>query len=59
MLHGRLTPEEWPLTPFALFAWSGAQWEALFRNLVDGRVRLVLSTTATSPVGCVVVPKAS
>ena len=20
-------PEDWPLTPFALFAWSGQQWE--------------------------------
>ena len=38
-------PEEWPLTNFALFAWSAEQWKLLFRWLVDGPYRLVLTTS--------------
>jgi len=57
-LRGQLVAEDWPLTPFALFAWSGRQWGPLFLNLVEGRVRLVLSPVASSPVGCLVLRKA-
>jgi len=39
----RLLPEDWPLTPFALFGWSGAQWDALFDAFVRGDTRLVMS----------------
>lgn len=34
--------EEFPLTNFALFAWSAEQWRLLFARLVEGRTRLVL-----------------
>ena len=37
-------PEDWPLTPFCLFAWNAPQWEALFSRLVRGRTRLVFAT---------------
>ena len=57
-LRRRLAPEDWPLTPFALFPYSGEQWDALFACLVRGRVRLVLSAAAAAaPVGCRVVRK--
>jgi len=39
----RLLPEDWPLTPLALFGWSGRQWNTLFARFVSGRTRLVLS----------------
>ncbi|CAE8587010.1 unnamed protein product [Polarella glacialis] len=44
VLARRLLPENWPLTPFALFGWSGRQWDALFETLVTGKTRLVLSS---------------
>ena len=37
---------------------QGRQWGPLFLNLVEGRVRLVLSPVASSPVGCLVLRKA-
>ena len=70
LLRGRILPENWPLSPFALFAWSGPQWHELFRRFADGDTRLVL-VTGTSPaddtgtvapdkhplVGCIPIPK--
>ena len=44
---GGLVPENWPLSPFALFPWSGPQWKELFRRFVASDTRLVL---ATAPV---------
>ena len=44
--QGSLLPENWPLSPFALFPWSSLQWEELFRRFVDGETRLVLATAS-------------
>lgn len=41
--RGRLLPEDWPLTPFALFAWSGSQWQILRKTFEIGKTRLVLT----------------
>eukprot|EP00501_MAST-03F_sp_TOSAG23-6_P002479 GSMAST32.ASY1.ANO1.2590.1 assembled CDS len=38
----RLLPENWPCTPFALFAWNGEQWYTLFQRFVDSDTRLVI-----------------
>jgi hypothetical protein len=35
-------PEDWPLSPIALFAWSHTQWRALFDRFAEGKTRLVL-----------------
>mmetsp|Transcript_114828 Transcript_114828/g.335838 ORF Transcript_114828/g.335838 Transcript_114828/m.335838 type:complete len:491 (+) Transcript_114828:160-1632(+) len=51
LLRRRLLPEDWPLTPFALFPWSGSQWQALHRTFVDGNTRLVLTTDIADPMG--------
>lgn len=54
----RLLPENWPLTPFALFGWSGSQWTVLFDTFVRGDTRLVLSAElAQDLVGLSVVKK--
>ena len=65
-LRRRLVAEDWPLSPFALFAFSGRQWDALFTHLdllpgvADRRTRLVLGPAAmASPVGCAVVGRLS
>lgn len=39
-----LLPEDWPCSNFALFAWSGAQWQCLWKSFEQGDVRLVIST---------------
>lgn len=58
LFRGRLLPEDWPVTPFALFSWSGEQWNVLFERFVNGHTRLVLaSTSANSIIGCRVIPK--
>lgn len=52
LLRGRLLPEDWPFTPFALFPWSGSQWAALHAAFVEGSTRLVLTTAeVVDPVG--------
>lgn len=57
-LRGRLLPEDWPLTPLALFGWSGKQWDLLFERFVTGGTRLVLtSAPLQEPVGRTVVAK--
>tara|TARA_B110000091_G_scaffold7514_1_gene7352 strand:- start:29 stop:790 length:762 start_codon:yes stop_codon:yes gene_type:complete len=38
----RLLPEDWPCTPFALFAWNGNQWKTLFDRYVTSNRRLVV-----------------
>eukprot|EP00928_Gymnodinium_smaydae_P023475 TRINITY_DN19360_c0_g5_i1.p1 TRINITY_DN19360_c0_g5~~TRINITY_DN19360_c0_g5_i1.p1 ORF type:complete len:488 (-),score=36.07 TRINITY_DN19360_c0_g5_i1:199-1662(-) len=54
----RLLPEDWPITPFALFGWSGKQWNILFDTFVRGRTRLVISADPTQDlVGSVVMKK--
>ena len=55
----RLLPEDWPCTPFALFAWNGKQWNKLFSTFVKGDKRLVLynSTNVRSLVGKDIVPR--
>ena len=58
LVRRRLVAEDWPLTPFALFAWSGPQWRSLFARLVDGDTRLVLGARAPPQPGQVVVPAA-
>jgi len=55
-----LLPEDWPCTPFALFAWSGAQWDIMFHHFVDSNTRLVLAPDSCEngpQPGCIVVPK--
>jgi len=49
----RTLPEDWPMSPFALFPWSGPQWNILFGRFVTGDTRLVLSTTAVKADGLV------
>lgn len=44
LLRRRLLPEDWPLTPLALFPWSSRQWELLHRHFTHGSTRLVLTT---------------
>lgn len=44
----RLLPENWPLTPFALFAWSSFQWNLLFTHFVRRRTRLALAVSSTA-----------
>ena len=44
----RLLPENWPCTPFALFAWNGLQWRELFMRFSSGNSRLVLLTAVPS-----------
>jgi hypothetical protein len=55
----RLLPEDWPCTPFALFAWNGQQWNSLFSAFASGEERLVLynSTDVRSLVGRELVPR--
>ena len=48
--HG-LLPEDWPVTPFALFAWNGAQWHRLFHRFVTGRRRIVVYNSGGSTTG--------
>ena len=50
-------PEDFPSTPFALFAWNGTQWDCLFKHLVDGDTRLVVSPDGPPSVGAKVFPK--
>jgi hypothetical protein len=55
-----LLPEDWPCTPFALFAWSGDQWDALFHHFVDSDTRLVLTPHSCEngpQPGSIVIPK--
>ena len=40
----RLLPEDWPSTPCSLFMWGGAQAERMSRNMMTGRLRIVLAT---------------
>ena len=40
--RSRLLSENWPLTPFALFAWNGKQWDSLFDRFKRGNTRLVV-----------------
>ncbi len=48
----RPLPENWPLSPFALFRFSFKQWNLLEQHFVLGRTRLVLSTDLEcNPVG--------
>jgi len=42
-ITGNLWAESWPCSPFALFAWSGPQWDFLFENFVRGNTRLVMT----------------
>eukprot|EP00966_Prymnesium_polylepis_P246732 5706284-Prymnesium_polylepis.1 len=44
-----MLPEDWPCTPLCLFAWSAAQWEALFDRFVRGHTRLAFATDAVPP----------
>jgi hypothetical protein len=37
-------PEDWPVSPIALFAWSHRQWESLFARFAEGKTRIVLCT---------------
>ena len=57
--RGRVLPEDWPCSPFALFPWSGTQWHLLFDRLARGRTRLVLASAdcMDPPAGCLVLPK--
>eukprot|EP00930_Biecheleria_cincta_P042909 TRINITY_DN29522_c0_g1_i1.p1 TRINITY_DN29522_c0_g1~~TRINITY_DN29522_c0_g1_i1.p1 ORF type:complete len:448 (+),score=47.42 TRINITY_DN29522_c0_g1_i1:30-1346(+) len=51
-----LLPENWPLTPFALFGWSGSQWDALHDTFVRSETRLVMSAgLMNGPLGLKVV----
>ena len=60
ILRGKLLPEDWPSSPFALFPWSGPQWDLLFDRLSRGRTRLVLaSVECQNPLGCAVLAKDS
>jgi len=52
-----LLPENFPSTPFALFAWNGKQWDSLFEHLVTGNTRLVVSPDGPPQVGAEVFPK--
>lgn len=52
----RLLPEDWPITPFALFGWSGQQWDTLFEVFVTGNTRLVLSRSLDEGCGVVGLP---
>lgn len=38
-------PEDWPVSPFALFPWSATQWHSLFDRFVTRDSRLVLYST--------------
>ena len=57
----RLLPEDWPCTPFALFAWNGRQWNVLFSRFVKLDRRLVVynnaATKSSDLVGCEIVPR--
>jgi len=46
-VRGTILPEDWPFTPFALFAWSGKQWDVLFATFSSGQTRLVLAPDDT------------
>merc|ERR1712232_1247715 len=49
---GWLIPENWPLSPFPLFAWPGAYWDSILNVLHTGDTRLVLTTdTDLDPLG--------
>lgn len=57
VFRGRLLPEDWPLTPFALFPWSERQWATLHNSFVNGDRRMVLSADPSiHPVGLRIVP---
>jgi hypothetical protein len=51
---GRLTvpqlSQNRPITPFALFAWSGTQWNILQAHFSQRRTRLVLATRAAAGI---------
>eukprot|EP00931_Biecheleriopsis_adriatica_P004682 TRINITY_DN106311_c0_g1_i1.p1 TRINITY_DN106311_c0_g1~~TRINITY_DN106311_c0_g1_i1.p1 ORF type:complete len:453 (-),score=49.27 TRINITY_DN106311_c0_g1_i1:156-1472(-) len=54
----RVLPEDWPSTPFALFAWNGLQWDTLRRTFETGQTRLVLSPDpGCKPVGLPIITK--
>jgi hypothetical protein len=55
----RLLPEDWPMTPFALFAWNGKQWNTLFNRYVTSNKRMVVynSNNLSNLVGCYIVPR--
>lgn len=60
MRKSSLIKEDWPWTPFALFPWSGSQWNFLHAAFVVGDTRLV-TTSANAPrvpslVGARVIP---
>jgi len=42
-MTGQLIAEDWPLTPFALFAWSEQQWRILFHRFASGNTFLVFT----------------
>lgn len=45
-LKGRPLSESWPLTPTALFMWSGEHADLLCRSLMNGETKVVMSTAA-------------
>eukprot|EP00435_Cladocopium_sp_Y103_P031639 s382_g8.t1 len=49
MRKSSLIKEDWPWTPFALFPWSGPQWNFLHAAFVDGDTRLVAPSIETIP----------
>ena len=55
-LSGHMCPEDWPLTPFCLFAWNAAQWKTLFARFVHGRTRLVFATAEMAAAELVGLP---
>lgn len=60
MRKSSLIKEDWPWTPFALFPWSGSQWNFLHAAFVEGDTRLVTpseaNATPASLLGARVIP---
>ena len=56
--RGHVLPEDWPVSPFALFAWNHQQWGVLFARFKEGDTRLILRTDSEQcSVGATVVGK--
>eukprot|EP00040_Diaphanoeca_grandis_P033372 m.204399 g.204399 ORF g.204399 m.204399 type:complete len:448 (+) comp32885_c0_seq1:203-1546(+) len=59
LTRSKVLPEDFPCTPFALFAWNGSQYQTLLTQMCKQRTRLVLSTSECLPIGYTIIPKGS
>merc|ERR1712232_1442493 len=51
-IRGWLIPEDWPLSSFSLFAWSGSHWDSKLAVFHTGDTRLILMTDSRiNPMG--------